>query len=207
MLGLGLILSAAALLPLLFKDAFFTFLGVTKELYPKADSYLTVVMYSAPAFIMYHILSASVRSDSDPVLAAIASGTVIFVNIAIDVIFMQVLRLGIIGASASLCIAEALGVLVLLSHFFKKSSLLKLKIALPRKFDIKDFVSNGFGVGSSGFFGAVVMLAFNTLLLRFGASNGALYVAIYGVLYTAGIFAVRKRAVLTAVITSGVISF
>lgn len=120
-LGLGLILSAAALLPLLFKDAFFAFLGVTKELYPKADSYLTVVMYSAPAFIMYHILSASVRSDSDPVLAAIASGTVIFVNIALDIIFMQVLRLGIIGASASLCIAEALGVLVLLSHFFKKT--------------------------------------------------------------------------------------
>lgn len=234
-LGLGLILSAATLLPLLFKDAFFTFLGVTKELYPKADSYLTVVMYSAPAFIMYHILSASVRSDSDPVLAAIASGTVIFVNIALDIIFMQVLRLGIIGASASLCIAEALGVLVLLSHFFKKSSLLKLKIALPRKSDIKDFVSNGFGVGSSGFFGAVVMLAFNTLLLRFGASNGALYVAIYGVLYTvgtvpggifegisgalstvtaftagesdiAGIFAVRKRAVLTALIVGGVIS-
>lgn len=234
-LGLGLILSAAALLPLLFKDAFFTFLGVTKELYPKADSYLTVVMYSAPAFIMYHILSASVRSDSDPVLAAIASGTVIFVNIALDIIFMQVLRLGIIGASASLCIAEALGVLVLLSHFFKKSSLLKLKIALPRKSNIKDFVSNGFGVGSSGFFGAVVMLAFNTLLLRFGASNGALYVAIYGVLYTvgtvpggifegisgalstvtaftagesdiAGIFAVRKRAVLTALIVGGVIS-
>ena len=234
-LGLGLILSAAALLPLLFKDAFFAFLGVTKELYPKADSYLTVVMYSAPAFIMYHILSASVRSDSDPVLAAIASGTVIFVNIALDIIFMQVLRLGIIGASASLCIAEALGVLVLLSHFFKKSSLLKLKIALPRKSDIKDFVSNGFGVGSSGFFGAVVMLAFNTLLLRFGASNGALYVAIYGVLYTvgtvpggifegisgalstvtaftagesdiAGIFAVRKRAVLTALIVGGVIS-
>ena len=234
-LGLGLILSAAALLPLLFKDAFFTFLGVTKELYPKADSYLTVVMYSAPAFIMYHILSASVRSDSDPVLVAIASGTVIFVNIALDIIFMQVLRLGIIGASASLCIAEALGVLVLLSHFFKKSSLLKLKIALPRKSDIKDFVSNGFGVGSSGFFGAVVMLAFNTLLLRFGASNGALYVAIYGVFYTvgtvpggifegisgalstvtaftagesdiAGIFAVRKRAVLTALIVGGVIS-
>lgn len=232
LLGLGLILSAAALLPLFFKDTFFSFLGVKEELYSQANRYLTVVMYSAPVLIMYHILSASVRSDSDPILAAIASGTVIIINITFDLIFMRVLKLGIIGASASLCMAEALGVLVLLTHFFKKSSILKLHITMPQKADIKDFVLNGFGVGSSSFFGALVMLVFNTLLLRFGVSNGTLYVAIYGVLYTIGtvpggifegissalstvtaftagesdtkgIFTVRKRALLTALISGG----
>lgn len=55
LLGLGLILSAAALLPLFFKDTFFSFLGVKEELYSQANRYLTVVMYSAPVFIMYHI--------------------------------------------------------------------------------------------------------------------------------------------------------
>ena len=184
----------------------------------------------------YCILSASVRSDSDPILAAIASGTVIFINISLDLIFMQVLNLGVIGASASLCIAETMGVLVLLTHFFKKSSLLKLRIAFPKISDIKSFVSNGFGVGSSSFFAALVMLIFNTLLLRLSNVNGALCVAIYGVLYTVGtipgglfegisgalstvtaftsgesdtngIFAVRKRALLMTLIFGGVLAF
>ena len=50
--------------PVLFKDAFFTFLGVTKELYPLTEQYLTIVMWLAPVFVMYHILSVSVRTDS-----------------------------------------------------------------------------------------------------------------------------------------------
>lgn len=236
LLGLGLLLGAAALLPLCFKNGFFSFLGITDELYPQANRYLTIVMWSAPVFIMYHILSASVRSDSDPILAAIASGTVIFINISLDLIFMQVLNLGVIGASASLCIAETMGVLILLTHFFKKSSLLKLRIAFPKISDIKSFVSNGFGVGSSSFFAALVMLIFNTLLLHLSNANGALCVAIYGVFYTVGtipgglfegisgalstvtaftsgesdtngIFAVRKRALLMTLIFGGVLAF
>ena len=192
-LGFGLIVGLASLAPLLFKDAYFSFLGVTEELYPLAQQYLTVVMWSAPVFVMYHILSASVRTDSNPRLSAIASAVVIATNLTLDLLFMQVFRWGIIGASASLCIAEALGVLVLLTHFFKKRRLLKLRLALPKLPEIGRFVYNGFGMGSANIFGAVVMLVFNTLLLRFGGEAGALYVAIYGVIYTlstipAGVF-------------------
>ncbi len=181
---LGLIVGILSLAPLLFKDAYFSFLGVTEELYPLLDQYLTVVMWSAPVFVMYHILSASVRTDSNPRLSAIASSVVIAVNLTFDLLFMKVLRLGIIGASSSLCIAEACGVMVLLTHFRKKRRLLKLRLTIPKLSDIGKFVYNGFGVGSANIFGAVVMLVFNTLLLRFGEEAGALYVAIYGVIYT-----------------------
>ena len=77
---------------------------------------------------------------------------------------MKVLGLGIIGASASLCIAEALGVLTLLTHFVKKRRLLKLRLVIPKVSDVTEFVANGFGIGSANIFGAVVMLVFNTLL-------------------------------------------
>ena len=184
-LGLGVTAGVLALSPLLFRDLYFSFLGVTEELYPLAEQYLTVVMWSAPVFVLYHILSFSVRSDSDPRLSAIASGVVITLNIVLDILFMKVLGWGIAGASASLCIAEALGTAVLLTHFAKKHSILKLRLSLPSKKDVRDFVSDGFGMGSANIFGAAVMLAFNTMLLR-NESSGALYVAIYGVIYTIG---------------------
>ena len=180
----GLIVGTLSLSPLLFKDAYFSFLGVTEELYPLAEQYLTVVMWSAPVFVMYHILSVSVRTDSNPRLSAIGSVVVILTNLVLDLLFMKVFEWGIIGASASLCIAEALGVLVLLTHFVKKRRLLKLRLALPKLSDIGKFIYNGFGMGSASIFGAIVMLVFNTLLLNFGGESGALYVAIYGVIYT-----------------------
>lgn len=183
-LTLGVIIGGLCLVPLLFHSVFFRFLGVTEELYPLAKQYLTVVLWSAPLFVLYHILSASVRTDSDPKLAAAASAVVIFTNLSLDLFFMKVLHWGIMGASASLCIAEGLGVVLLLTHFFKKRSLLKLRFALPSLADIRSFAANGFGIGSANIFQALVMLVFNTLLLRSGTELGTLSVAIYGVMYT-----------------------
>ena len=231
----GLIVGLLSLSPLLFKDAFFSFLGVTADLYSLAEQYLTVVMWSAPVFVMYHILSVSVRTDSNPKLSAIASAVVIIANITLDLFFMKVLNLGIIGASSSLCISEALGVLVLLTHFLKKHRLLKLRLVLPKLSDIGSFIYNGFGMGSEHIFDAVVMLVFNTLLLRFGGASGTLYVAIYGVIYTLstipisvfdgasdalltvtaflvgesdtdGIYAVLKKALSAVIISGGIIT-
>lgn len=51
-LATGLIIGVLCLLPLAFKDAFFGFLGVTEELAPLADQYLTVVLWSAPLFAL-----------------------------------------------------------------------------------------------------------------------------------------------------------
>lgn len=183
-LGIGLLTGLLCLTPLLFREFFFGFLGVTTELLPLAKQYLTVVLCSGPVFILYHVLSVSVRVDSDPKLAATASAVVILVNLSLDLLFMKVFNWGIIGASASLCIAEALGVLVLLLHFLKKRSLLRLRISLPRWADLRSFAGNGFGMGSAYIFQALVMLCFNLILLRSGGADGALHVAIYGVIYT-----------------------
>ena len=180
----GLLIGVLCWVPLFFRGGFFRLLGVTESLMPLAERYLTVVLYAAPLFILYHILSASVRTDSDPKLATAASAVVITVNLGLDLFFMLVLKMGIMGASLSLCIAEALGVLTLLSHFAKKRALLRLRLALPAWAELRGFAVNGFGIGSAYIFQAIVMLAFNTLLIRCGGADGELYVAIYGVLYS-----------------------
>lgn len=183
-LTFGLIVSFISLCPLFFEKAYFSFLGVTDELYPLAKEYLGVVMWSAPIFIMYHILSASVRTDSNPRLVAIASAVVIITNITLDIVFMKFMAMGIKGASLSLCIGEFLGLIVLLTHFVKKDKLLSLKCGALDFQQVKDTISNGFGLGSAQIFSAVVMLSFNTRLLRYGGVNGTFYVAVYGIIYT-----------------------
>ena len=170
------------LLSAFFGDEICRFLGAKGDLFPLAKQYLTVVFLSAPLFIIYQFLSVSVRTDGDPKLAALASAIVIVTNITLNIVFMRVLGWGIVGASASLCIATATGIVVLLFHFVKKHSLLRFQLSLPKFADLKSFAVNGFGVGSAYFFGAVVMLVFNVLLLESG--NGVINVAIFGIIYT-----------------------
>ena len=181
----GLVVGAvclAVVLPL--QEQILSFLGAEDALRPLARQYLTVVFASAPLFILYHVVANAVRTDSDPKLAAIASAVVVVVNLVLDLVFMQGLGWGIVGASSALCIAEALGLAVLLVHFGRPRALLRLGLSLPAWQDWKRFVENGFGVGSALVFQAVVMFTFNTLLLDSDPVHGVTYVAIFGVIYT-----------------------
>ena len=180
----GLVLGLACMvLVLAFRSSLCRFLGAEGELLALAQPYLTVVFTAAPVFILYHILNLCVCTDGAPKLAAAASAVVIAVNLGLDLLFMAVLRWGIVGASAALCIGEGLGLVVLLTHFTRKNALLKLRLKRPRRESLKGFVGNGFGVGSSQIFQALVMLVFNTLLLADG-EDGVTHVAIFGVIYT-----------------------
>lgn len=173
-----------ALIAVIFKREFCTFLGATPELLEQALQYLTIVFFSAPIFVLYNILSIAVRTDGEPKLAALASVGVIITNLGLDLLFMKVLNWGIVGASASLCIAEAVGGCVLITHFWKKQALLKLRLTVPKVEEIKSFIENGFGVGSAFIFQAVVMLVFNILLLKSNSPTAVYSVAVFGVMYT-----------------------
>ncbi len=174
--ALCLVLSA------LLREQLYRFLGAGDLLLPLAKQYLTVVFVSAPVFVLYHMISVSVRTDGDPKLAALASAVVIVTNLGLDFLFMKGMGWGIAGASVSLCVAETLGLVVLVTHFVKKHALLRFRFCRPRLGDCKDFLANGFGVGSAFIFQAIVMLTFNTLLLA--GRDGVTHVAIFGVIYT-----------------------
>lgn len=178
---------ALMLLALLFRDRLCAFLGAAGILEPLVKQYLTVVFISAPIFVLYHIFAVTVRTDGEPRLAAYASAVVIVTNLSLDILFLKVLNWGIVGASASLCIAETLGTVLLVTHFFKKQALLHFGRTMPvmPSAVIGRLIGNGFGVGSAFVFQAIVMLLFNTLLLS-GNTDGVIHVAVFGILYTMG---------------------
>lgn len=96
---------------------------------PQALQYLTVVFAFAPIYVVYNILSIAVRTDGAPKLAAISSAGVIVTNLSLDLLFMKVLNWGLVGASASLCIAETVGTLILLTHFLEQAGAFKLSFS------------------------------------------------------------------------------
>lgn len=177
----GVLFAAASLV---FRSALCSLLGATPELLPQALQYLTVVFAFAPIYVVYNILSIAVRTDGAPKLAAISSAGVIVTNLSLDLLFMKVLNWGLVGASASLCIAETVGTLILLTHFWNKQALLSFHFHIPTWNEIKEYVENGFGVGSAFIFQTVVMLVFNTMLLKENSENGTFSVAVFGVIYT-----------------------
>ncbi len=168
---------------LVFQDEVVAFLGARDVLFSPAKDYLIPVFVASPFFVIYYILSMSVRTDGNSRLAAIASGVVISINLLLDFVLMGYLNWGIRGASVSLCIAEVLGVLLLLTHFARKLSILRLKVIVPKLADLNQFIGNGFGVGSAYIFQALIMLIFNKMLLG-DDINGVIYAAIFSVLYT-----------------------
>ena len=73
---------------------------------------------------------------------------------------------------------------MLLNHFWNKQALLSFHFHIPTWNEIKEYVENGFGVGSAFIFQAVVMLVFNTMLLKGNSEDGTFSVAVFGVIYT-----------------------
>ncbi len=167
---------------LIFRDQIITFLGGKDALFPMTKSYLMPVFITSPFYLLYHILSMTVKTDGNSRLAAIASGVLISTNLVLDILFMGYFNIGIKGASLSLCIGEVISVLLLLTHFSRKLSILKLKLIVPKFKDLVLFIRNGFGVGSAYILQGITMLVFNKLLLS--NPSGVEYVAIYGILYT-----------------------
>lgn len=177
---LGLLLLVGSLC---FQNRVITFLGAQDTIFLLAKAYLLPVFIASPLFVLYHILSMSVRTDGNSRLAAITAGVVIVTNLLLDFLLMGYFDWGIRGASVSLCVAELLGTALLLTHFGRKLSILRLGISIPRFADWQDFARNGFGVGSAYVFQALVMLVFNKLLLS-DEVNGVMYESIFGVFYT-----------------------
>ena len=180
----GLIISLVfTIISLVFKSPFLSLSGASGNIKDLLNLYLLPVFIFAPIFILYNILAVSVRTDSNPNLAGIASIVLIIINLLLDLLFMGVFKMGVFGASLSMCIGELCAFLILLLHFKDKKHLLRFSFIWPDLKNIKRFIINGLGVGSFYIFQAIVVLVFNNLLLK-NQDSGVTYVAIYGVIFT-----------------------
>ena len=109
-----------------------SFLSVPKTIWPLMKSYLIFIYLGIPAIFLYNFFSSFLRAlgESKTPLIFLAISTIL--KILLDIIFVLLLKLGVIGAATATIISQYLAGLGIMLYSFKYSKLLKGAIGIKR---------------------------------------------------------------------------
>ena len=163
-------------------------LGAQGQLLEDSVVYARVILLALPAFILQYAFQCLFATAGKPTLGlwiTVAAGCT---NMALDALFVAVLRWGLVGAAAATAASQLVGGVIPLIYFSRpNSSLLRLG---RTRFDgraLARVCSNGSSELMSSISASVVSMLFNAQLLRYAGEDG---VAAYGVLmYVSLVFA------------------
>ncbi|MGE7020694.1 MATE family efflux transporter [Solibacillus cecembensis] len=146
--------------------------GASDEIFPYVKDYLQIILIFGVVYVIENILSIFIRNDGNPKLAMIGLGVTSVLNIVFNYIFIFMMDMGVKGAAYGTGLATVIGVLVLLTHFFRKSSILKFT---KLKFETK-IVSEILKIGLPSFIveasAAVTIIAYNITFMHFVGAVG-----------------------------------
>ena len=165
---------------LLFERPVLLFFGADEDLLSLAQRYLLPIKLVCPVFLFNQMLSAFLRNDNAPTLAAagvLAGG--IF-NIFGDYFCVFVLDMGIFGAGLATAIGSVVSLCVLLSHFFSRRNTLRLvRPAGPSDFVrmLREISVTGFSTFFIDVAMGILTVLFNRQIMKY---LGADALAVYG---------------------------
>lgn len=147
-------------------------LGANAETYPYVADYLYLMLLFGFVFTLENALSILVRNDGSPNLAMVSLVTTSLLNIVLNYIFLFILDFGVMGAAAATLIAAFIGMLVLCTHFFKKTNNLRfVRFKVNRKLMLLILV-----IGFPSFLAEVGMsvftIAHNNVFERLAGTSG-----------------------------------
>ncbi|WP_319478511.1 MATE family efflux transporter [Marispirochaeta aestuarii] len=119
--GIGL-----AVLGEIFLDPFMRLLGSTETILPYAKSYGGIILLGAPYMAASFVMNTNLRSEGNALLAMIGIVSGAVVNIILDPIFIFGFRMGIAGAATATIISQLISFLILLSHYIRRRSTLRI---------------------------------------------------------------------------------
>lgn len=162
-----------------FGSSFITsVLGTEDSIFELTETYIRWLLLGSPIFIFNTFLIDFIRNDDAPKLTTIAVLVSSLSNIVLDYLFMYIFKMGILGAVLATVLAASFSIMTLLSHIVRKKNGFSLILCQP------DFrlAYKIFSLGSAVFLNevsvAIVMIAFNALLL---SMSGKKAVAAYGI--------------------------
>ncbi|MBC1807201.1 multidrug efflux MATE transporter FepA [Listeria sp. FSL L7-0993] len=109
----------------IFKEPLAYFLGANDDTIGYVLEYMNILLIFGFALTLENILSIFVRNDGDPNLSMIALIVTAFSNVILNYLFLFVFEWGVTGSALATMLAIIIGVVILITHFFKKSSRLK----------------------------------------------------------------------------------
>ncbi len=174
----SVILSALAWLGIvLFERPILMFFGANETLLVLAQRYMQPIKYVFPLFLFNQMLAAFLRNDNDPGLAAFGVLTGGIFNIFGDYFFVFTCDMGVYGAGLATAIGSAISFTVMLTHFFKSSSTLRLIKPDGLFYKLCRISVTGFSTFFIDVAMGILTVLFNRQIMKYLGSNA---LAIYG---------------------------
>ncbi len=172
-----------ALLP--FSENIARLFGSNDALLGMSKRYIEIILMGAVFMVLHPLADVFVVNDKRPILAMVAMLIGSLANIFFNYLLIFVLEVGVQGSAIATVIGHAIGVLVLMQHFwFKKGQLYFIK-----RFSLSSVISSaksGVPQSTAEFSASVMILLFNTAIMH---TAGERFVSVYGiVMYNAIIF-------------------
>ncbi|PFK47323.1 MATE family efflux transporter [Bacillus cereus] len=146
--------------------------GANEVILPYALDYLTVLLTFGMIYVLENILSTFIRNDGNPNLAMAGLIVTALLNIVFDYIFIFIFGWGVTGAGAATILSAAIGFLVLLSHFFRKNSILKWTKFHFEWDTVKQIMVIGFPSFTTEITVAIVTIGFNIAFMQYAGELG-----------------------------------
>ena len=118
----------------IFLDPFMRLLGSTETILPYAKSYGGIILLGAPYMAASFVMNTNLRSEGNALLAMIGIVSGAVVNIILDPIFIFGFRMGIAGAATATIISQLISFLILLSHYIRRRSTLRIH---PEEYSVR----------------------------------------------------------------------
>lgn len=157
--------------------------GANDNILPYVLDYLHVILLFGIVYVLENILSIFIRNDGNPKLAMAGLITTSLTNILLNYIFIFQLHLGVKGAALATVISAGIGLLVLLTHFLRKSSTLrfvKLKFEWAILSQILSIGFPSFIIESSS---ALLTMGYNIAFMHFVGETGVTAFAVVNYLH------------------------
>ena len=160
----------------IFKNNILEFYDVGEDIYIYADAYYTPLSLLCVSYPIVWFIYNLVLYDGDERNIFIFDVPVSILKIVVS--FFLVKYMGIAGLAYSTLISYAVGLIVLLTHLFKKSNTLKFKLS----FNFKELISmfkTSYAMCASTLYLALVDIVFNYFIINFFGED---YLPIYVVM-------------------------
>lgn len=154
-------------------------LGADGETLEYANTYLRIILFFAPMFLLNNVVLCFVRNDGKPRLAMVAMLVGSGANIVLDYIFIFPLKMGMFGAALATGVAPVIGLAILSIHFIKKQNTFAPAKTPLRLASFGDISCLGVSALITELSSGVVIIVFNSIILRLEGNIG---VAAYGVI-------------------------
>ncbi|WP_120920921.1 HP1184 family multidrug efflux MATE transporter [Helicobacter pylori] len=181
--ALSAFILSMALLP--FSETIARFFGSNDALLSMSKRYIEIILMGAVFMVLHPLADVFVVNDKRPVLAMVAMLIGSLANIFFNYLFIFVLEVGVQGSAIATVIGHAIGVLVLMQHFWRK----KGQLYFIKRFSLSSVISSaksGVPQSTAEFSASIMILLFNTAIMH---TAGERFVSMYGiVMYNAIIF-------------------